>query len=466
MLVRDGFDVVVVGGGTAGSIAAIAAARTGAKTLLIEQYGSLGGILNLGMSLKGVNDGGGAKTLGGIGAELIERARKLGGATTVSWDPRHGSIMGQDPEVMKMSLIEMLQESGVHLLLHTFLVEAVRDGDHISAVQVVNKNGMEVIHARTFVDCTGDADLVARAKYDVVVGREEDALMQPVSTIFRVGGVQLEKTWQYLENHPEDLETPEGWSGGAYDVDFLRNTPGAGVEGFRTLIQKAREAGDYHIPRDRMGINPFPGRPEVTINITRVHGIDGTNADDLTRAEVETQLQMLEAIRFLRKYVPGFENAYVVSSPFQVGVRETRHIIGDYILTKEDILQGRDFHDQVGRGAYPLDIHDVKPDATTLGRKVEGRGVTLWRIDRSYGIPARSLVPRGAHNVTVGGRAISATHEASGSVRGQAVCMVTGHAAGTMAALAALKNCKITELSVREIQSVLRSQKAVLERPQ
>ena len=133
----------------------------------------------------------------------------------------------------------------------------------------------------------------------------------------------------------------------------MRRTPGATVEGFHKLIVKVQKAGDYTIPRDRLGLYTMPGQNEGTINITRVHGIDGTNPDDMTRAEIETQKQILQAARFLRKYVPGFENSRIMSTPFQVGVRETRHIKGTFTLTKEIVLSGASFEDQIGRGAYP-----------------------------------------------------------------------------------------------------------------
>jgi hypothetical protein len=297
-----------------------------------------------------------------------------------------------------------------------------------------------------------------------IYGREADGLVQPVSAIFRVGGVELDKTWAYLEQHPEDFEAPEGYTGDEYSVGKFRNTPGVGAAGFRSLIRKARDAGDYHIPRDDMGFNPLPGRREVTINITRVHGIDGTDPDDLTRAEIESQLQILEGTRFLRKYVPGFEDCYVVSSPFQVGIRETRHVKGGYVLTEEDVFAGRDFDDQVARGAYPLDIHDVSRQAPRDPGAIAGGGTDLSKINRSYGIPARCLIPTGVANLTVAGRSISATHAAAGSARGQPVCMATGHAAGTIAALSVMKQREPAQIDVREIQSALLDQKAVIER--
>lgn len=464
MRLRQSYDVVVVGGGTAGAIAGIAAARTGARTLLVEQYGSLGGVLTLGMSLKGVNDGEGRKALGGIGEELLARARRMNGATDVVEHPRHGSILGQDPEALKLVLIEMVRECGLGLLLHSFLVDAVADGSTIQAIQVANKAGLEIIPAKCFVDCTGDADLAARAGAAFVHGREEDGRTQPVSAIFRVGGVELDRVWHHLEQHPEDFEIQKGDPLGTFTVEDFRRRPGVGVAGFRSLIRRARAAGDYTIPRDDMGFNPFPERNEVTINITRVHDIDGTNPDDLTRAEIESQLQILEALRFLRKYVPGFERCYVVSSPFQVGIRETRHVLGDYVLTADDVMNGRNFDDQVARGAYPLDIHDVEKEAPGHNTQVEGGGTNLSKIMRSYGIPLRSLVAKGIANMTVAGRSLSATHAAAASARGQPVCMATGHAAGSVAALAAAQDRPVRDVDIQEIQGLLVQQNAVLER--
>lgn len=457
---RKGYDVVVVGGGTAGALAGIASARTGARTLLVEQYGSLGGVLTLGMSLKGINDGEGVKALGGFGEELLRRARADGGVTEVSSHPRHGSIMGQDPEALKLNLIQMVREAGLDLLLHSVLAGVLVDRGVVQAIEVLNKGGTEIIPAAAFVDCTGDGDLAARAGAEFAQGRESDGRMQPVSAIFRVGGVELDRTWAYLAEHPEDFEAPEGYVGDEYSVEKFRSMPGVGAAGFRSLIRKAAAAGDHTIRREDFGFNPMPGRPEVTINLTRVHDIDGTDPDDLTRAEIETQLQIVEGVRFLRKYVPGFEKCYVVSAPFQVGVRETRHVVGDYVLTRDDVFSGRDFADQVARGAYPFDIHEV----VATRQSNAGGGTDLSKINKSYGIPARSLTVKGIANLALAGRAISASHEASASTRGQPVCMATGHAAGTMAALAAAEGGALREVDVSKLQSVLRDQGAVLER--
>ena len=460
------YDVIVVGGGTAGACAGIAAAATGARTLIVEQYGYLGGILSLGMNLLGAADGEGYWALGGFGRTAVRRLLEKGQATPPVKDSLFGSILAQDPEPMKIELLKLAREKNAGLLFHSFLTDVTTEGGSVRSAQVANKAGLQQLTAKAWVDTTGDADVVARAGGRFEFGREGDSLAQPVSNIFRVGGVDLEALWQYLEEHPEDRTAPTGWTGKPYTMEYIRNTPGVHLMAFQKLIERAKADGNFTIPRHRLGIYTLPGRSDVVINLTRVHGIDGTDPWQVTEAEAQVQLQTDEAVRFLRDYVPGFENTHLLSMPHQLGVRESRHALGSYRITRDDVMEGRDFDDQIGRGAYPLDIHDVKPGAKVLGAKVEGGGITLWPVMRSYGIPMRSVIPDGVDNVTVGGRCISATHEAAGSARGQSVCMVTGHAAGTIAALSALRGVPARDLDVREVQDVLRDQDAVLERTQ
>jgi hypothetical protein len=450
----DHYDAVIVGGGTAGAFAAIAAARSGATTLVIDPNSYIGGNLALGMSLLGASDGEGYWALGGIGRELIDRLLPIGGATPVSLDVQFGSVLGQDPELLKVALLEMAVEAGVQFLFHALVVDAIVEDGSVKGVVVATKAGLRTITAAVTVDCSGDADVLAHAGGDFTLGRPDDHKMQPASRVFRVGNVDLKRMYDYVAEHPEDLKPPPGWTGDDYDVDVLRSTPGVTFEAFGGLIKKARLAGHWSIPRWRMGIYTLPDRPEVGINVTRVHGIDGTDPDDVTKAEVETVLQMAEVMRFLRGYVPGFEDSTLLSAPHQAGIRETRRLRGSYALTKEDVLGGRSFPDQIGRAAYPLDVHDVEA----------GKGGSmLMPIAKSFGIPLRCLVPQNLGGVVVAGRAISATHEAAGSTRGQATCMVTGHAAGTLAALGA-RDGGVAQVDIRELQTLLLEQGAVLER--
>jgi len=461
---RSTYDVVVAGGGTAGAIAAIAAARTGARTLVIERYGYLGGVLSLGMGLLGSVDAEGYWALGGIGRELTARLQASGGATAAALNPAFGSILGQDPELLKLELLEMALDDGVDLLFHATVIDAMVDDGQVRALLVATKRGVELVPCRAVVDCTGDADVVAAAGGQFSYGRGDGPVVQPVSRIFRVGGVDLDAVFGYLERHPAELRLPKGWGGTSPSTDYLRSTPGVTFDAFPDLIEKAKAAGDFPIPRSYVGMYTLPGRDDVGINLTRAQGIDGTDPDSVTRAEVETQRQMLAAVRFLRRYVPGFADCVLISAPHQLGVRETRHIISEYLLSRSDVMSGADFDDQVGRGAYPLDLHDPAPDETVLGARVPGGGVTLLPLRRSYGIPRRCLVPRDLANMTVGGRCIAATHEAAGSVRGQAVCMVTGHAAGTMAALASADGGAVSDVPLSALRSTLVKQGAILGR--
>ena len=193
-----------------------------------------------------------------------------------------------------------------------------------------------------------------------------------------------------------------------------------------------------------------------------MHGIDATDPDQLTRAELEAEKQVMEVFRFLKANIPGFEESRLLGTPYQVGVRETRRIVGEYMLTADDVLRGADFPDAVARGAYPLDIHDVARNTTVMHRQVHGKSETMVVLSRSYAIPYRSLLPQRPDNLLVAGRCISATHEAISSARGQSVCMATGHAAGAAAALAALACVPPRKLDVATLQQTLRKQGAIL----
>ena len=454
-------DVVVCGGGTAGAIAAIAAARTGARVLLLDQYGRLGGMASTGMSFLGVSDAGGRRALGGIGAELFERLERLGAALADRPDRQVGSVTVADPMVLQQTLLAMLIDAGTQFLLHTFCAEVMLEDRGLHRLVVANKAGLELVRARTIVDATGDGDIAARAGARFVLGRTPDAAMQPVTRIFRVAGVDVGAMFAYLRAHPDQMDLPERWDGSSYTSDDLA-AASVVMDAFPALVAEARQAGEFDVPRDRIGVETGPLPGVVTINATRVHGIDGTDPDALSGAEIETQRQMFQVFQFLRRRVPGFQHAWLADAAYQVGVRETRHILGDYVLTLGDVLGGKDFPDAVARGAYPVDLHDIRPGADVLGSRVDGGGVTLRKIDRAYGIPVRCLIPAGIDGVVVAGRAISASHEAAGSVRGQAVCMATGHAAGTLAALSASGGVAPRGVAVGRLQTVLRDQGAIL----
>lgn len=464
---RERVEVVVVGGGTAGAVAAIAAGRTGANTLLVEQYGQIGGMTSAGMTYLGFLDGEGRQAVRGIAQELFDRLIPLNAATRHIADPLRGSVTQADPEMLRHMLLEMLAEHEVRLLLHAFLADVLLDRGLLQGIVVETKGGRQVIPAKVVVDTTGDADVAARAGAPFELGRPEDGRTQPVSRIFRMGNVHLDRIYAYLREHPEEFIVPEGWTppaGRKYGVDYLEETPGTTIL-LQHVVQAAQNAGTANLPKNVISIYTPPhrsGPAEVALNATRVHGIDATDPDQLTRAELETEKQVMEVFRFLKKNIPGFEEARLVGTPYQVGVRETRRIVGEYMLTADDVLRGADFPDAVARGAYPLDIHDVARNTTVMHRQVHGKSETMVVLPRSYAIPYRSLLPQRPDNLLVAGRCISATHEAISSARGQNVCMATGHAAGTAAALAARTGVPPRQLDVQTLQQMLRTQGAIL----
>jgi FAD dependent oxidoreductase len=462
--VRSDLDVIVCGGGTAGAVAAIGAGRMGARTLLVEQYGTVGGMASTGMSFLGVSDAGGRRALGGVGAELFARLADVGAAYADRPDEQVGSVTAADPQALQQVLLTMLRESGVRFLLHSFCVDALVERERVRGIVVANKAGLEAVLGAVIVDATGDGDVAARAGARFVLGRDGDRLMQPVTRIFRVGDVDVAEMLAFLRDHPEEMSLPDRWKGAGYGTRALERSSVV-MDAFPTLVAQARASGELTAPRDRIGIETGPVAGVVTINATRVHGVDGTDPDALSRAEIETQRQMFEVFRFLRRRVPGFAHARLLGSAYQVGVRETRHVLGDYVLTLDDVLSGRDFPDTVARGAYPVDLHDVREGADVLGETVGGAGVTLRPIERAYGISLRCLTPAGLEGLVVAGRAISATHEAGGSVRGQAVCMATGHAAGVIAALASERGEPPRSVAVPDIQRSLEAAHAILYLP-
>ncbi|MBI2266016.1 MAG: FAD-dependent oxidoreductase [Armatimonadetes bacterium] len=354
------------------------------------------------------------------------------------------SITPVNPEVLKVVLDRKVLSSGAALWLHTFLSSVSSDSNRVEAVIVEGKSGRQAICAKIFVDATGDGDLSSWAGATFEKGRSPDGKAQPMTLIFRMAPVNLEKVISYMEEHKEEFH---------HETLFgeLRTHPILGVSGFSSLFQKAQREEGLPIQRDRLLFFSSMRRDEVIINTTRVLGFDGTQTSDLTRAEVEGRAQMLALADFLRFRIPGFENSFITASATQIGVRETRRIIGDYVLTAEDVMTGRKFHDGIAFGGFAIDIHDPA-----------GKGVTCTDPTAEYHIPYRCLLPIGLGNVLTAGRCISATHEAFASSRVQATCMAVGQAAGTAAALAARKGIKPRELDSGELRRILAQQGALV----
>jgi hypothetical protein len=464
---RQPVDVAVIGGGTAGAVAAIAAGRTGARTAVVEQYGFLGGVATTGMVFPGVFDGEGKRAAGGLLQELFDRVNVLGGSVEHVKNPTGASVTPNEPELVKFALMDMALDAGVIPVLHSFTVDTVVEGDRVRGVVIANKSGLAFQPAEVVVDATGDADVAARGGAEFEKGRSEDGVMQPITLIFRMSGVNLQEIFDYLRANPDELRVPynharsKGEADHVYPADYYERNPGSQLEIFSTLL--SRKWPDWE-GKDHFHISTLPGSDHVTVNVSRVQDLDATDADELSRASWQLQKQVGEMVRWLRAEAPGFGNARLLSVPFQVGVRETRRIRGVYRVTAEDVLSAAQFDDRIGRGAYPLDIHDPRSGVEVMGRTVTGRGINIVHIQESYSVPYRCLVPERVDGLLAAGRCVSATHEAAGSLRGQAVCMVTGEAAGTAAGLAALGGVSPRGLDVSELQQTLAANGVVLDR--
>src|SRR5499427_3609844 len=441
-------DVIVVGGGVAGVAAALAASRTGADTLLIERYGALGGNLTIGLleASMSFHDRQGKQLIGGIPDEIIRRLREAGGTVGHVVDDvgYAGTVTPYDPEELKMVCLQMTQEAGVRLLLHTWVVRAIRNDRRLTGVIVENKSGRQVAQASVFVDCSGDADVAALAGVEFAQGREGDGLTQPMSILFKLGKVDVDAVLGYVEAHPEDFKT---WD---RSLDRLRASKSIHLWGFGCILEAGYLSGALPFHRSEMHVQIDPERGEAIINATRFAG-DGTRTDELTRAEVALRRQVKTLVAHLRASCPGFERAYLMTTAMGVQVRENRRIIGIYTLTKEDVVSRTRFPDAVVVSGFPADLHS--PD---------GKGMET-HITKTHQVPYRCLVPKEVDGLLVAGRCVSATREALAAIRQTAPAMAMGQAAGTAAALSVLTQNTPRRLSVDLLRSELIKAKVILE---
>ena len=446
---RKAFDVAVIGGGPAGSVAAVAAAREGARVVLVERYGFLGGSLTAAMVAPMMGFHAGAlQVVRGIPGEIVERLVAMGASPGHVPDPVDfcDTVTPFDYEGLKRVLLEMAVDAGVELWFHTVFLGARADAGIVHAARVWQKDGEQEIRAPIFVDASGDGDLSVSAGAQAEVGRPRDHRPQPMTLMFRLGGVDWAGVMAYVERHPDEVQHGQGIHD-RIDIEWLKGLSSRGFAGFGALVRQGREQGEWTVPRDRLLV--FEGvRPgEAVVNTTRVLNRIGIIGDDLAAAEIEGRQQAYQVLDFLNRRVPGFGTAFLLDTPAQIGVRETRRIIGDYILTADDIVHARKFEDAIACGAYPIDIHDPESDRLVIQRVPRGD---------YYTIPYRCLLPRGGENWLVAGRCISATHEAFAAFRVSAIVMAIAQAAGTAAAMAVHLGISPRGVDPAELRRVLR----------
>ena len=343
-----------------------------------------------------------------------------------------GYMVPFDPEIFKLVTLEMLNAAGVELLFHSFASGVISNGNQIEGVVFETKSGPIVAKAKVIIDCTGDGDVAAFAGASFEIGRSRDRMVQPMTLMFLIEGFVLQRFREYVLAHPDQ------WHG---------------VNGLTALMQEANAKGELNIPRENILLFGNVHEGHVLVNSTRVLDTLGTDVWDLTRAELEGRKQVAELTRFFRKYVPGFEKAYVQQSGIITCVRESRRIMGEYVLTAKDVLEARQFEDAIALGSYPIDLHSPT-----------GKGTILKKIKpgAAYSIPLRCLIPLEVDGLVVAGRCISGTHVANASYRTMPICVATGQAAGVCAALAAINSQSPRTVKAAEVQKELLRQGAIL----
>lgn len=408
-------EVLVCGSGPAGIGAAYAAGKSGANTMIIEAQGDLGGISTTGLMSHWTGRSGSP-----VYAEILRR----------SADANEGEFHGKivpviDPEKLKTIYLKMMVENNVKILLYTFISDTIVDNGRVCGVIIENKTGRSAILADVVIDATGDGDVAYKAGAEYILGREEDNKMQPCTIMFKVAGVDTDKA--VFPGSFETLVPTEKGELQALGKSIIGHPAG------HVLLYKTT----------------LPG--VVTCNMTNCIGIDGTKAEDLTKATLVCREQMERIVKFLREYAPGYENCFIISSASLIGVRETRHFKGKYTLNEEDILTARVFDDWVVKDAYfNFDIHNID------GAGLDKNGVQhKFSQTKGYTVPFRCLVPEKTEGLLLAGRCISGTHKAHSNYRVMPICVGMGEAAGYAASIAAKKDILPSQVDVKEIQNLI-----------
>ena len=419
-------EVLVLGGGPAGIAAATAASRSGARTMLLERYGFLGGMGTAAMvtnfcGLHASINGSVQQIVHGVADDILDRLAKLGGLrephVVTSADGLKTGAQAYDNAAYKVATDDLLVSAGVDVRFHTFAVDAVTDNGHIEAVLIETKSGRAAVTADMFIDCSGDADLAAWAGAPFEKGGSDGFMAYP-TMMFRIADVD-------------------------HDVAM-----GEGAPQLKSLIAEANASGEYTLPRKAGIIRPQTHDSEWRANLTQISRdgapVDGSDWDDLGYAEIEGRKQAIEYFRFLKDKVPGFADAYMLELAPQIGIRETRRIVGPYQLTGKDVLDCRDFEDSIGCSGWPLETHVL---GDVEWKFLAGRGY--------HQIPFSTTLPTGVDNLLVAGRCASTTQDGQASLRVSGPCFAMGQAAGTAAAMARTAGTAPAELDVAALQRQL-----------
>lgn len=445
------YDVIVAGGGIAGSLAAVAAARHGARVLVVEETGFLGGCLtSSGTGPMMTFHAGEKQVIKGLGEELIERlkAKNLSPGHTVDSTGYTYTVTPFDAEGMKRELELMVSESGADILYHAKIVSCAVSNGKAESLTVTSMGDMITVKGSVFIDSTGDAILLKLANVPVISGRKGDGFNQPMTMNFRLSGVDISLIRKTMEEHVElfPFLAP-------HEKGLEKKASRLSFSGFQDIMKAGIASGELDIDRDIVLCFETNTPDEVIVNMTRIPGLDPLNPFDISKAEMEGRRQVWEMYGFLKRHVPGFSDAVLVSSGPRIGVRSSGRMAGVYAISAEDILEETKFKDGIACCGYPIDIHSEGAETKT----------TFLRWGGYYSIPYRCLINSSVSNIMAAGRDISCTFEAHASLRVSPCCTATGQAAGTAAAIAAMKSISPLDVDTDELRLILREDGAVVE---
>lgn len=411
------YDIIVAGSGPAGMGAAITAGRLGAKVLLVEQAHAVGGIATTGLMSHWTGS-----TRGPLYDEMLTLESIPGPEENCS--AKHLI----NPDKLKLVFLEMLEKAHVDLRLYTFVSAPIMDGKCVRGIITESKNGRQAWRAKVVIDATGDGDIAAKAGAEYILGRPEDNGMQPVTIMFKIGGVDY-PTAVFPGSFETNFEVPEG---------------------------RIQDLGHKYLkhPAGHVLLYPSTLPGIVTVNMTNLTGIDGTKVEDLTKAEIVCRRQINEIVDFLRGHVPGYAHCHVVSTASLMGVRETRHFVGEKTITEDDIVEARVFDDWIAtRCNFNFDIHNV------TGSGLDKNGAQAkFRSKGGYTIPYGALIPKGLDGLLLAGRSISGTHKAHSNFRVMPICVNIGQGAATAAVTAINDGVALREVNIAKVQASLETQ--------
>lgn len=443
--VESGFDVVIVGGGPSGVAAAVAAGRQGQNVALIEQLGNLGGLGTSGLVNVFMPFGDGEHTLmQGIGLELVKAMHERGFLPeTVPTDVWEGGLRRAVPfngEGMKLLMDEWVEAAGVEIRFFTSLVDAIAEDGIVKTIILSGKEGLYAMHAPIFIDATGDAVLSAMVGVPFEVGGEDGETQAPTLCSL-VSQIDMDRYRAFIQ----ETRRPDDW------------------QPLLVPLQQAIEDGVFTVPEMHLPGIFATGDGYGILNAGHLYDVDCLKTEDLTRAMIRGRKLAQEYMTFYRTYVGGCEEIAHMATAAILGVRETRRIVGEYVLSVDDFVARRSFEDEIGRHNYSIDIHRSSPSIEDYEALVEEftQGYRLGEGE-SFGIPYRSLVPKGPDNLLVAGRCISTDRMVQGSIRVMPGCLITGQAAGAAAALCVQEGVAPRELDASLLRSLLKDQGAYL----